>query len=215
LISPIASLMWRRQCMLTELKELTEWLNVKILRQEPPRWLRHPFYGQHLNMKRRIFINNNIPRMNNIYFQRLLLFRHLTTSEPVRKRRDIAVTQTPINGKMNLNHSMIIRFISMYFISFLLLFVTILANIMITSVSRWKSWNIFNPILFTLTNHTGNDSVTAISLDLILIYNYVTHIKTKQKKNQNTFFFPLRTNIKIEWLIFIACHFYHKILIFF
>jgi hypothetical protein len=47
-ISSIASLMCRRQCMLTELKELTAWLNVKDLQQskqqqqqQPPRWLQN------------------------------------------------------------------------------------------------------------------------------------------------------------------------------
>merc|ERR1739838_446933 len=66
-ISPIASLMCRRQCMLTELKEITAWLNVKNLQQQqqqqPPRWLQHPFYNHNqikLKHHRRILIPNDI-----------------------------------------------------------------------------------------------------------------------------------------------------------
>lgn len=92
-ISSIASLMCRRQCMLTELKELTAWLNVKELRQkkqqrkQPPRWLLNAFFKHNQSKLKhhRRNINNTVNKQTT--------FENHCRSTKKRSKRDIAVTR--------------------------------------------------------------------------------------------------------------------------
>jgi len=78
-ISPIASLMCRRQCMLIELKELTAWLNVKRQQQllqhqhqqelhlqllQHPRRLQLAFYDRNQFLKQKQQLHRNVVKRN-------------------------------------------------------------------------------------------------------------------------------------------------------
>jgi len=148
--------MCRRQCMLTELKELTAWLNVKNLQQQqqqqqpqqqqPPRWLQHPFYNHNqikLKHHRRILIPNDIKHS----------FVEYRRSAKKCVKRDIAARL--LDKKDRFSIISVNDDVAYYF-----------RNIIFSRRKHFPERNLIvcGLILFLLT--FGNETVTAISLTL-------------------------------------------------
>ena len=148
-ISPIASLMCRRKCMLIELKELTAWLNVKKLQQQqqrqPPRWLQHAFYN-HNQLKRKQL--HRIIELNTIE-QSSSIDCHKSIEKCV--ERDIAATWSI---------SSILYFQNCFDIAHLIQFITIYDSINM----RFQNFISYGFRFFSLTNCIRSHAVMAISL---------------------------------------------------
>jgi hypothetical protein len=166
-ISSIASLMCRRQCMLTELKELTAWLNVKELqqkkqqRQQLPRWLQNAYFKR--NQTKLKHHRRNI----NTTVNKQTTFKKCRRPTIKRSKRDIAVTRA-------------IRYLEEPILNDCLLecFTHIIIVITTFTHTRERIYVFF----YSLTDDIYTNVVTAISLifylTLVVIYAHTFLLKS-------------------------------------